>query len=314
MADARGRHTCIAAVLLIAGVPAAAQHRGNVPTFGIDVEVVSLSLAITDPQGHPVIDVSEQDVAVFEDGVRQPLSLFAHGTWPISLSVLIDGSDSMNRALPVAQAAALRLLKTLGPRDRAQVAQFSRRLTVLQEPTSDATALENAVHAVQIDGDTALYDALYVALKDLAREKRDAEPERRALVVLSDGVDTASMVTDEQVLELAREAEVGVYAIGLRDQRPTAPPEPLPTYFLTALARETGGRVFLPSSLADLDGVYDRIATELRTLYEVAYVSDNPARDGGWRKISVRTLRPNLLVRHRAGYPAARASRLAHGR
>jgi len=314
MTDRRALRRCgrMAAGLLLMAPLLGAETRDGIPTFGIDVEVVSLNLAITDPGGQHVADVTEQDVAVFENGVRQPLCLFTRESWPITLSVLIDSSDSMNRAMPFVQAAARRLLKTLEPRDRAQVAQFSRRLRVLQDLTSDRSALEAAVDAVEVDGDTALYSSLYIALKELAAPGRDGVPERRAVVVLSDGSDTASFVTDEQVIETARKAQVSVYAIGFRDGRSAAPPrESLPTYFLTTLARETGGLVFFPSSLADLDGVYDRIARELRTLYGVAYVPSDPALDGGWRRISVRTLRPNLLVRHRTGYYAASTSRLA---
>jgi Ca-activated chloride channel family protein len=317
MAEARGRRgLCgVAAGLLLVAAPVGAETHAAVPTFGVDVEVVSLSLAVTDPQGRPVPDVTERDVAVFEDGHHEPICLFTREEWPITLVVLIDSSDSMNLVLPVAKAAARRLLGLLGPGDRAQVAQFSRRLTVRQDFTSDRQALDAAVDAIAIDGATALYDALYVCLKDLVARRRNGKMERRALVVLSDGNDTASMIRDEQVLDLARQAEVSVYAIGLR-QAPLfdRPADPLPTYFLTALARETGGRAFFPSALADLEGTYDQIAEELRTLYGVAYISSNPARDGSWRRIQIRTLRPNLLVRHRSGYYAPAAARVAHGR
>lgn len=314
MTDRRALRRCgrMAVGLLLVAPLLGAEMRRGIPTFGVDVELVSLNVAITDPGGRDVADVTGEDVAVFENGVRQPLYLFTRESWPITLSVLIDSSDSMRHAMPVVQAAARRLLGTLEPGDRAQVAQFSRRLRVLQDLTSDRTALDAAVGAVEVEGDTALYSSLYIALKELAARRRDGAAERRAVVVLSDGSDTASFVSDEQVIEAARQAQVSVYAIGFRDSRPGAPPpEPLPTYFLTALARETGGRVFFPSSLDDLDGVYDRIARELRTLYGVAYVPSNTARDGGWRRISVRTLRPNLVVRHRTGYYAPSASRLA---
>lgn len=304
----------LALFLLLEVAPLWAESGQGIPTFGIDVEVVSLNLAVTNPRGRNVPDVSEQDLAIFEDGVRQQISLFTQGKWPITVAVLIDSSGSMTRMLPTAQAAALRLLRTLGPQDRALVAQFNERLTILQDFTSDRAALEAAVGSVETDGETALHTALYITLKDLAAQRREGEPERQALVVLSDGNDTASAVSDEQVLELAREGEVSVYAIGLREPRPSGPlPERLATYFLTALTRETGGRAYFPSALAELEGVYERIADELRTLYGVAYASTNPRKDGQWRRINIRTLRPNLLLRHRPGYYAPSARRLAPG-
>jgi Ca-activated chloride channel family protein len=301
-----------AGLVLLVAAPVVAQGDRGVPTFGIDVEIVSLNLAVTDPAGRPVLDMSERDLAIFEDGVRQQISLFAQEEWPITLAVLIDGSDSMAPALPTAQAAARRLLRTLRPRDRALVAQFNRRLTVLQDYTSDVGALEAAVGSIQTEGKTALRTALYVALKELAAQRRDGGLERQALVVLSDGQDTASAVTDEQLLELARAGEVNIYGIGLRNGRPgTLPPDPQATYLLTALARETGGQAFFPLALTDLEGVYERIANELRTLYGLAYASSNTSQDGRWRRIEIRSLRESLLFRHRKGYYAPSPRHLA---
>jgi Ca-activated chloride channel family protein len=149
---------------------------------------------------------------------------------------------------------------------------------------------------------TALHDAVYVALKELQAAGGD-ELRRRAVVLLSDGQDTGSLMSDEQVLDLARRGEVNVYPIGLRASH-AGQPSPPPDYFLTALARETGGQAFFPAALTDLEGVFERIADELRTLYAVGYVSDNPSRNGRWRRLAVHTARKNLLVRHRPGYYA----------
>src|SRR4029450_6885389 len=131
---------------------------------------------------------------------------------------------------------------------------------VLQDFTPDVAALDAAIHAVRAQGDTALYNAVYVALGELAVDHR-GEVRRRAIVVLTDGEDTSSLVSDEQVLERARRAEVNIYTIGLRaGALPTD--STVPTYFLTTLARDTGGRAYFPTSLADLDGVYERIGEE----------------------------------------------------
>jgi Ca-activated chloride channel family protein len=278
------------------------------------VEVVSLNLVVTDARGHQVVGLQPEDVAVLEDGVPQPISLFAQEEWPIRLQLLLDGSGSMGQALPVAKRAAKRLLRTLRPGDQAEVAQFSRSLRVLQASTDEIAALERAVDGVASEGDTALYNALYVTLKEQSRERDPDDLSRRAIVVLSDGEDTASMVDDEQLLELARRAGVAVYPIGLLS-RPAAgqPPATVPTYFLTALARETGGRAYFPRSLAELEGAWDQIAAELRTLYGIGYVPLNPRADGGWRRIAIRTRPAGLVVRHRTGYYAPGVSRSALG-
>jgi Ca-activated chloride channel family protein len=287
-----------------------AETDARVPTFAAGVEVVSLNLVVTDPGGRQVPGLKPDDITLLEDGVPQPISLFAQEEWPIRLQVLLDGSGSMGATLPVAKRAAIRMLRTLRPGDEAEVAQFSRNLTLLQESTGDLEALERAVDAVSPDGDTALYNALYVTLKDQARNRKADEMQRRAIVVLSDGEDTASMVNDEQLVDLARRAGVVIYPIGLQTPAAAGRPAPtVPTYVLTALARETGGRAYFPRSLAELDGVYDRIASELRTLYGVGYVSSNPSTDGRFRRISIRTRLGNLMVRHRAGYYAPGAGR-----
>lgn len=274
------------------------------PSFGVDLGVVNLSLSVTDPHQHYVSDLTDKDFLVFEDGVRQDICLFTRERLPISLTLLLDGSSSMKTSLPVAQAAAVRFIRTLRPEDDAQVVQFTRRYTVLQEPTSDQATLEAAVGRVEASGETSLFESLYVALKDLKLRKGGGPARRRAVVVLSDGEDTSSLVSEEQVMELARRAEVAVYAIGLFGPPPPFSVRPPPNHFLTALGRETGGRAYFPKGLGELDGVYDRIAEELRTLYGLGYVSGNARRDGAWRRIAVETTRANLVVRHRLGYHA----------
>jgi Ca-activated chloride channel family protein len=292
-------------LLLALGSHASAQRR---PTFGVGIEVINLNVSVTDTQNRYVTNLDEKDFAVYEDGVKQDLSLFTHENLPISLTVMIDVSASMEQKLLAAQSAATHFIMTLRPQDAAQVVQFNDRATVLQDFSPDHSLLEAAIEKTRASGPTAMYNALYIALKDLDREKGEGELRRRAVVLLTDGEDTASLVNDEQVLELARKTEINVYAISLRDSR-VADRERLQfsqaTHILTALARETGGQVHFPNSISELDAVYERIAEELRTQYSLGYVSANQRRDGKWRRIVVRTPdRENLYVRHKLGYYA----------
>ena len=281
------------------------------PTFAVDVEVVSLNLVVTDTGGRLIDGLHASDIELLEDGIPQPISLFAQEEWPVRLQVLLDASGSMVQALPTAKRAARRMLRTLRPGDEAEVAQFNRRLSVLQESTGDIDALERAVEQVAPEGETAFYNALYLALKERASERDPDELSRRAIVVLTDGEDTASLVDDEQLLDLARRAGVVVYAIGLPARAtPGRPQNPVPTYLLTALARETGGRAYFPRSIDELEGVYEKIASELRTLYGVGYVPLNSRADGGFRRLAVRARHGGLLVRHRADYFARGTHRL----
>ncbi len=310
----RNRRAYLAALaLIVATVPggqAPARAQAQPPTFGTGIEIINLSLSVTDARGNFVTDLGEKDFAVFEDGIRQELSLFTHESLPISMALLIDCSASMGEEgkLTKAQTAAIRFTKVLRPQDVAEVVQFNNRTTTLQDFTNDHAALEAAIMKTEASEATALHNALYVSLKELMKDKKAAELRRRAIVLLSDGDDTASLVSDDQVLELARKSEINIYAIGLRDSHPApgkAPEFSKAEYLLTALARETGGHAYFPNSIGEIDSVYDRIAEELRTLYSVGYVSSNARRDGKWRRIVVRVPdRDGVTVRHKLGYYA----------
>jgi Ca-activated chloride channel homolog len=281
------------------------------PTFEVGIEVINLAVSVIDGRSRFVTDLAERDFSVFEDGIKQDLTIFNHEDIPISMAVMIDTSASMEEKLKVAQEAAVRFCKTLRPQDLARVMQFNDRSLTLQDFTADPKALEDAVRRTHASGPTALHNALYVALKELAAQKKTGELRRRAVVMLSDGEDTASLVTDEQVMELARQTEIAIYAISLRPHRATDRNRlnfSQAANLLVTLTRETGGEVFFPNSLSELDSVYDRIADELRTQYNLGYVSSNRRRDGKWRRIVVRTpTREELQVRHKIGYYAPRS-------
>jgi len=298
----------LALSFLAAPVPTRAQVRPQTPTFGTGIEIINLNLSVTDARNNFVVDLAQQDFAVFEDGIRQDLSLFTHENLPISMAVLIDTSASMQEKLPQARAAAIRFIKTLRSQDAAEVLQFNDRSTTLQDFTADQALLEAAIRKTDAAGPTALYNSLYVALKDLSKQKKTGELRRRAVVLLTDGEDTASLVSDEQVIELARKSEIGIYPISLRPSRNQDRGRMAfsqAEHVLTTLAQETGGEVFFPQSLSELESVYDRIAEELRTQYSLGYVSSNARRDGKWRRIVVRTPdRAGLQVRHKLGYYA----------
>ncbi len=305
----RGR-TALALALLCLPVTLPAQAPSprprRPPTFEVGIDVININVSVTDGRSRYISELAQRDFSIFEDGVRQDLSLFTHEDLPISMVLMVDGSASMDEKIRTAQEAAVRFVKTLRAEDLAQVLQFNDRTIVQQEFTADQAALEAAIRRTEAGGPTALHNALYVALKDLAREKKAGELRRRAVVLLSDGEDTASLVGDEQVMELARKTEIAVYAISLQGKRV---PErgrmafSQATHFLTALSRETGGQVYFPDSLSELDSVYSRIAEELRTQYNLGYVSSNRKKDGKWRRIVVRIpSRDDVTIRHKIGY------------
>jgi Ca-activated chloride channel homolog len=280
------------------------------PTFEVGIEVINLNVSITDARNRYVTDLIEKNFAVFEDGVKQELMLFSHENLPISLVLMMDCSASMDEKLKAAQDAAVGFVKTLAAKDLAQVVQFNDRRTVLQDFTADQTLLEQAIRRTEASGPTALHNALYVSLKELDKQKSGRELRRRAIVLLSDGEDTASLVSDDQVMELARKSEIAIYSISLRPSRSQDRNRlafSQAEHLLTTLSQETGGQVHFPNSLSELDSVYARVAEELRTQYTLGYVSSNKRRDGKWRRIVVRIPeRDDLQIRHKIGYYAPR--------
>jgi VWFA-related protein len=307
----------MAATLALAGAAAlAGPSAANRPVFKADIDAVNLAVSISDGN-HFVTDLGPTDFQVYEDGVKQDLSIFSHEPTPISLAILIDTSLSMEAKLDQAREAAARFVSKLRPQDEAQIVHFNERVKVVQGFTSDPALLEAAIRSANASGGTALYTAVYVALKDLARQRRQGEVRRLAIVVLSDGEDTASLVSDDQVLELARKSEIGVYGISLKGPLSAAAERNdsgMSRFFISALSRETGGEAHFPRALAQLGSVYERVLNELRSQYSMGYVSSNPRRDGKWRNIEVRLQgRPDLRVRHKPGYfaPGSEPTRTA---
>jgi Ca-activated chloride channel family protein len=275
------------------------------PKLRSGIELVSLNVSVTDGGGKYVTALEQTDFEVFEDGARQSITFFSRKQQPIALALLLDTSNSMDDKMATAQEAAVGFARRLQPDDVAEVIEFSSQVKILQGFTNDAAALERAIRSTSADGSTALYNAIYISLKELGKIKARTEDEvrRQAIVVLSDGDDTSSLMPYEEVLDLAKRSETAVYTIGLRDARSGAQQNfKEAEYVLRQLAQETGGRSFFPSSVTELSKIYDQISQELSTLYSIAYTSKNPQRNGAWRRIVVRIAKPGLIARTRQGY------------
>jgi Ca-activated chloride channel homolog len=275
--------------------------------FRAGVDVVSLNVIVTDENGHYITDLSQSDFNVFEDGVKQEVTFFTRTNLPIALSVLLDTSASMENKLPTAQEAAIGFAKRLRSQDLAEVIDFDSRAVVLQDFTSNASQLEQAIKKTSAGGSTSLYNAVYIALKDLKKivAKNVEEIRRQAIVVLSDGEDTSSLLSFEEVLDLAKRSETAIYTIGLRaSEGPSTTTKGFKEaeFVLRQFAQETGGRAFFPNQLPELASVYGQISDELSSQYTVGYTSRNGKRDGAWRRVVVRVARPSMTARTKLGY------------
>ncbi len=271
--------------------------------FRVTVDLISLNVTVTDNRDRFVTDLLEEDFSIYEDGITQEVSVFSREDLPIRMVLLIDTSASMDDKMSFAQSAAVNFVQEMKDDDLTEVVEFGSKPHVLQPFTADLEKLNRAIRMTQAGGTTQLYNALYISLKGLSRRRQDIR--RQAIVVLSDGEDTSSLVTFERVMELAKETDVTIYTISLRRQggrRSRAFSEA--EFVLKKLAEETGGQWFFPERIEELTDVYARIATELKNQYNIGYVSNNPKRDGSWRRVVVQTTYPNLRVRTKLGYYA----------
>jgi Ca-activated chloride channel family protein len=296
------RRLLVPALLVALGVSAAASQ-----VFRSGTDLVLLSVTASDGKNHLISGLTKGDFQVLEDGIAQDVSLFASDPQPIALSLLIDTSTSMEMKLKIAQEAAIGFCRRLRANDVAQVITFDSDTRVRQAFTHDSAALEAAIRQIRTGGSTSLYTAIYVGLNELSglRKTQPAEEVRRsAIVVLSDGEDNTSLLKYDDVLDLAKRSNVAVYAIAMRDRtdRSDARGFNEADFVLRSLTQASGGRPFTVDDLSQLPAIYTQIADELASQYTLGYVSSNTKRDGLWRQVSVKVLKPNVAARTKAGY------------
>jgi Ca-activated chloride channel family protein len=292
----------LVAVCLVGGALLSAQGQ----RIRSGVELVSLNVTVTEGggTGKYLTDLTEKEFEVYEDGAKQKVTFFSRTLQPISLALLLDTSASMEERMAVAQEAAIGFAKQLRKEDQAEVIDFDSQVRILSPFTNDAAALEKAIRTTTPNGSTSLYNAIYISLKELKKVKATATSEirRQAIVLLSDGDDTSSLIEFEEVLDLAKRSETVIYAIGLRQGELARREFKEAEFVLKQLANETGGRAYFVNDARELQKIYQSIWDELSSQYSIAYSSTNPKRDGAWRRVQVRLLRPNASARTKLGY------------
>lgn len=303
--------TLIAAACIIvlgAAGPQPPDTAAQPPSFRAGVDVVSLNVTVTDRAGRFVTDLEESSFRIYEDGVQQDINFFTRTQLPIALALLIDTSASMDEKMATAQEAAIGFAQRLRPEDLAEIVDFDGRVNILQPFTNDVEQLERAIQRTAAGGSTSLYNAIYIALRELAKAPlRQADLRREAIIVLSDGEDTSSLVSFDEVLELSKRSNTAIFSIGLQsDESRSRTGFREADFVLRQLAQETGGRAFFPERIEELPAIYRQISDELSSQYSVGYISANPLRNGQWRRVVVRVDRDAVSARTKQGYYAPR--------
>ena len=291
------------------------------PTFHTAVDLVALHVVATDGRDKPVSDLEARNFAVFEDGVPQAVSFFATTEVPLDLAILLDTSASMSDKMATLQEAAIGFAATVREGDRLTIVDINDSYKVRLPLTAVPGEAPAIIRAITAKGGTALYNGVYMTLKELQKQRPTGTAVRRqAVVVLSDGADTASLLTFDDVMDVAKQAGIAVYTITLRSRPGVVPIADTARFShsefaMKSLALETGAKAYFTSAIADLPGIYGAIASELSALYAVGYTSTNVKRDGGYRRVTVRVVdRPGVRLRTRAGYVASVAERIIASR
>jgi Ca-activated chloride channel homolog len=306
------KHSLMTALVAGAGFAVTAMSSAPLAQFRSGIQMVPLTVTVTNRVGRPVSGLTSSQFTILEDGARQTLSYFSTVESPVDVAFLLDTSSSMNRELPLAREAACGLARRLRPGDRGAVAGVAETMFEAQPLTPDVASVERAIRSIHASGATAIYEAVYIRMREFERSSRNvSELRRRAIVLLSDGLDNASRIEFDDLLDSVRRSDVVIYIILLdRDLRNAMGSSEGASavqadFAMRSLARDSGGRMFTPQSGAELSGIYDTIAYELGNQYVLGYIPTRQDSDGSFRRIAVHVRHPDAAqARTRAGYYA----------
>jgi Ca-activated chloride channel homolog len=280
-----------------------AQLGDSVLTIRKRVDEVNLLFIATNKHGRFVRNLDQADFAILDDH-KPPQSIVnfhSETDLPLELGLLIDTSGSVRTRFDFEQESAITFLEeTVRPHfDKAFVMGFNSRSTLTQDFTDNTILLRIGVHRLQNGGGTALYDAVYRACRTKLMKQQDGQA-RHAIIVISDGEDNQSEVSEAQAVEMAQRAEVIIYAISTDDSGLILRGDTV----LQQLADATGGRAFFPYKMKDVKSSFAAIEDELRSQYVVSYRPADFEADGRYRPIEITALKKDLQVRARKGYYA----------
>jgi Ca-activated chloride channel homolog len=273
--------------------------------FGVRVDLVNVLCSVFDKGTNSfVTNLTREDFKLYENDKVQEIQNFVRETnLPLTIAMLVDTSKSVAPKLRFEQEAAINFFQSvLREKDRALLVQFDSGVNLLQDFTNDPNKLATQITNLRAAGGTALYDALY----RVCDEKMIRVTGRKAIIILSDGDDESSSVSLSQATEMAIRAETLIFAIsvnkggffGVGDEENEG------DSVLKELTQETGGRIFFPFLLDELDDNFRQIDQELRSQYNIGYLSTNPARDGSYRKLEIKVPERGLKLNYRKGYYA----------
>jgi Ca-activated chloride channel homolog len=273
----------------------------------VNVDLIVLYVTVRDKAGGVVLDLKRENFHIYEDGVLQDLQVFRYEDSPVTIGLVVDHSGSMRRMLEEVAVAAKTFVQLSSPQDEMFVVNFNEKVSLGLptdlKMTNQANELSRAITRAPADGMTALYDAVLKGLELLSSGSR----EKKALVVVSDGGDTASVHNVGEMMSMVERSTALIYTLGIFDDNdPDRRPQ-----VLRRLARISGGEAFFPKHPRAIVAACERVAHEIRHQYTLAYVSKNNRKPGSYRgiRVSVDSVGDShLIARTRSGYISSGAS------
>lgn len=265
----------------------------------VDTELVNLNVRVVDRNNRSIANLSQNDFTIYEDNVPQKIAFFSKSEVPTNYAMVIDNSGSMRLQIDKVIEASKIIIDTNRADDETEIIRFvsQDKIEVLQDFTASKTDLHDALDNMLIEGgQTAIIDAIYLAAEQVDQYEKSRNPlerKRRALILVSDGEDRASFYKEQQLFELLRESDVQIFAVGFVNELSkeggfiSKSPQGKAKAFLERLAKETGGKVYFPTNLSELNGIATDIANELRTQYSIGYQPAEDKKNVAYRAIKV---------------------------
>jgi VWFA-related protein len=273
----------------------------------IDTGLVQLDVTVIDQTNTPVFNLNKDNFTIYENKVKQVIESVRREEVPLSFGLVIDTSGSMQAKLPIVTQASLGLIRQLRTDDEGFIAEFKYDTELVQSFTRDKRKLEKSLTGFYPTGGTALLNAI-IGTAEYAAQKGSYR--RKALIIISDGLERNSSISEREVLEAVRETEVQIYLVGFFDEDMSSgvlqkPENKKAKELLKRIADESGGRAFFPNDIDEMKTIAEQIAKDLRTQYVVNYYPSDAKRDGTFRSIKIEiNTKDNrkLIARTRMGY------------
>jgi len=289
--------------IALAGLCVAQQDAPMV--FRSETRVVVCNATVVDKNGHLVTDLSRESFSVSENGVAQKITDYKHEDVPVSLGLVIDNSGSMRTKRAGVEAASLALVRDSNPGDEVFVVNFNDEpfldLPNKKNFTNDIREMEEALTRIDSKGGTAMWDAIRTSIDHLLE---NGARDKKVLVLITDGVDNASIIKEDKLIKAAQQSGVLVYAVGLLEDEDRGDANKAKRE-LSALAEATGGEVYFPKEVSEVEPIAHIVAHDIRNQYTIQYTPSNNNMDGTFRQIKIAVNAPgHLAVRTRSGYYA----------